>query len=379
MGFIGSLMSGGQGAGFQAGQAQIQQPVDSQQATNQINQVNPALAQQQGFTSALLAQNPATLAGQAQLGQQLQGVASGQGPNPAQSALNQATGQNIAAQGALAAGQRGTGANVGMARRQAMQQGAATQQQAVGQAATLQAQQQLQAMQQLQGLFGQQIGQQQTGLSQNIGAQQTQQQALLNQINSQNQANVQMQSNMNSSNAQIAAQNAQTQGGLFGGLLGGVGSALGSVGGSLLGGGGSGGGGGGLGSMLPMLAMMSSGGEVNQDTSRKVVGGPRSRMAQSLCMGGYAKGGKVKALVSPGEIWLSPNNVKKVAQGANAKDVGKKIPGKAEVKGDSQKNDKVKANLQVGGIVVKRTASNSNSDANSFVKAVLAKKRGLKR
>ncbi len=80
-----------------------------------------------------------------------QNIASGTGPNPAQAALNQSTGQNVANQAALMAGQRGASQNVGLLARQAAQQGAATQQQAVGQGATLQAQQQLAGLAGLQG------------------------------------------------------------------------------------------------------------------------------------------------------------------------------------------------------------------------------------
>lgn len=87
-----------------------------------------------------------TYASQGNTLDQLQGIANGTGPNPAQAALNQATGQNVANQAALMAGQRGAGANVGLMARQASQQGAATQQQAAGQSATMQAQQQLNAI-----------------------------------------------------------------------------------------------------------------------------------------------------------------------------------------------------------------------------------------
>ncbi len=82
---------------------------------------------------------------------QLQGVANGTGPNPAQAMLNQATGQNVANQSAMMAGQRGAGSNVGLMARQAAQQGAATQQQAAGQGATMQANQQLNALGQMGG------------------------------------------------------------------------------------------------------------------------------------------------------------------------------------------------------------------------------------
>lgn len=123
------------------------------------------------------------LAGQQGTAAQYQGIANGTGPNPAQAALNQSTGQNVANQAALMAGQRGAGTNVGLLARQAAQQGANTQQQAVGQAATLQANQQIAG---LQGLAGMQaamgntnqllgglgsglVGQQQTGINQQYG------------------------------------------------------------------------------------------------------------------------------------------------------------------------------------------------------------------
>lgn len=93
----------------------------------------------------------------------------------------------------------------------------------------------------------------------------------------------------------------------------------------------------------------------------------------------YAKGGKVPALVSPGELYIPPNKVKAVADGKmSAHQAGKKIPGKAKVKGDSEKNDTVKANLDAGGIVVKRTAAKDSKRASDFVKAVLSRQ-GLKR
>lgn len=123
-----------------------------------------------------------------------QNIAQGSGPNPAQSMLNQATGQNVANQAALMAGQRGAGANVGLMARQAAQQGANTQQQAVGQGATMQANQQLNA---LQGLVGAQqaVG----GLGSN----------LTNQLSTANQAYANQANQM--AGQQINATNAATQ------------------------------------------------------------------------------------------------------------------------------------------------------------------------
>lgn len=159
---------------------------------------------------------------QRNLAGQLQDMGNGIGPNPALAQLNQATGQNIAAQSALMAGQRGARANPALLARLAAQHGGALQQQAVGQGATLQAQQQMSALAQLQqqqgmmaGLANQQVNQQQQGLS-----------ALTN-AGLQHQSNLMgLQSNANSVNAGVANQNTQTQGQLIGGLIKGGSSAL---------------------------------------------------------------------------------------------------------------------------------------------------------
>lgn len=158
--------------------------------------------------SSLIAQQQANLndVNQAQTGlvSQLGQIAQGQGPNPAQAMLNQSTGQNVANQGALMAGQRGASQNVGMIARQAGQQGMQAQQQAAGQGASMQAQQQLGALGQQAGILGQQ-GQQAV---QGMGAYEAA-------INANNQIN-----------AQSAANRAQFGQGFGGGLLTGVGSML---------------------------------------------------------------------------------------------------------------------------------------------------------
>lgn len=171
--FSGQLQNAG-GVGAQVG------AISQQQALN--NALRSGIDYQQSAVGGL-----GNIAGQ-QYGteQQLQGVANGTGPNPAMAALNQQTGQNVANQAALMAGQRGAGANIGLLARQAAQQGAATQQQAVGQGATMQAQQSLNALgqmgaqqqaeagtqQAIAGIGGQQLGMQQAGIGQqaNIGA-----------------------------------------------------------------------------------------------------------------------------------------------------------------------------------------------------------------
>jgi hypothetical protein len=205
---IGALFGGApNGANFQANTGNA--------ATDQAQlQAQQGIGQQQQLQQQLAAQNG--IGNQSSVFNQLQGVANGQGPNPAAAMLNQQTGQNVANQAALMAGQRGAGANVGLEARQAAQQGANTQQQAVGQGATMQANQSLGALNQLGGIAGQQVGQQQaatTGLNQAV---QGNQNALIGQIAGQNTANQAM-----------AATNANNTAKAIGGLASGVAGAFG--------------------------------------------------------------------------------------------------------------------------------------------------------
>ena len=156
------------------------------------------------------------------LANQLQAETQGGGPNPAQAALAQNTGTNVANQAALMAGQRGAGANAGLIARQAAQQGASTQQQAVGQAANLQAQQQLAAQQELQQqqatMGGQNI--QEQGVNASLfgtaaGAQ-----------NAQNNTAVQNYGMAQGINANVAQNNANNANAMTGKILGGIPSAL---------------------------------------------------------------------------------------------------------------------------------------------------------
>lgn len=221
MSFIGSSLSGGKGAGFQANSGTILNPTTVQQAGDTYNSSQNALGQQQAFLNALQAQNGLT--NQSSVYNQLQGITNGTGPNPAQAQLAQATGANTANQAALMAGQRGSGANAGLIARQAAQQGAANQQNAAGQAATLQAQQSLNALNAQGSLAGQQVANQAAATSGLVGGTQNEQGLILQGIQGQNNANVQMQSNMNTANAGIAQGNQSFQQG----LIGGVGQAVG--------------------------------------------------------------------------------------------------------------------------------------------------------
>jgi len=399
MGFIGSLFSGGQGAGFQA-----QQAATPEQAQQLYQQQQNQLAQQQAFTQALMAQSPQAIATQQQLLGQLGRQAQGLGPSVAQQQLAQATGQNVAQTAALMGSQRGARANVGLVGRQAALAGMGAQQQAAGQAATLRAQEQLAAQQAAAGLTGQQLGQisgaQQLGLQGTAGAQSN----ILNQISRQNEIN-----------AQIARGNQQFQSQLTGGLMGAAaqipfmadggmvednddshhywqdianefskgfqpqqdtggykaGQAIGTALGKGI-----------KGLFSPSVSGQTTGGysgaNLGVDTTMP---GAVNPMATSEDIGAYklpfAKGGKVPAMVSPGERYLPPAEVKKVAHGEKEPlHAGKKIPGQAKVQGDSYSNDTVKMTLDEGGIVIPRSvlqSPNPSENARKFVDAILAK------
>jgi hypothetical protein len=211
MGFIASLL------GVAPQQASIQSPVTANQATGQYNQANSAVQQQQDFTHAVMGQNG--LNNQANVYNQLSGIASGTGANPAQAMLSQSTGQNVAQTQALMAGQRGASQNAGLIARQAAQQGANLQQQAVGQGASLQAQQSLNALGQMGSLANTQVGQQQQALGQLQASTQGLYGQTLGGIANQNNANVASQSSVNQSNASMFGGLANMVGGIGQGLL----------------------------------------------------------------------------------------------------------------------------------------------------------------
>lgn len=267
------------------------------------------------------------LQGQEQaLANQLSAQAQGQGPNPALDQLQQTTDVN----NKMAAGQIAStkGINPGMAARIASQQGAQNNQIAAGQAATMRANQILGAESALQGQQGIQQGS----------------------INANNAANLQNIGQQNAANAGVAGVNAKTGAAQAQGLASGIGTSL----------------------QGPINQMFAKGG--------KVPGQPRSHITHHL----MAKGGKVEAMVSPGERYLPPKDVKKVAEGkASPMKAGEKIPGKAKVKGDSYANDTVAKTLESGGIVLPRHITehpNAPSEAAKFVAAVLAKQgKGMKR
>jgi hypothetical protein len=234
-------------------------PVNQSSAYNALNDYSTAL----GGAGGLNKQQAAATAlgdvyGQQQgTAGQLQGIVQGTGPNPAMAALNQRTGENVANQAALMAGQRGAGANVGLMARQAAQQGGNLQQQAVGQGATMQAQQSLNALGQMgtqqsqmaatqsalgnlgttqvgagQTALGAQAAQANTQAANQIGATNQAVQGNIQNVGQQlgaagnfNQAATANQASVNTANSAIHQQGLKNKGDILGGVLNGVGAA----------------------------------------------------------------------------------------------------------------------------------------------------------
>lgn len=329
MGAVGGMLglsggAGGTGFTTQAG-------TDQQQLQNAYQGSQNAMQGQQGLLAALQGQNG--LGNQSQVYGQLQNVASGQGPNPAQAMLNQQTGQNVANQAALMAGQRGAGANVGLMARQAAQQVANIQQQAVGQGATMQANQSLNALGQAGNLANtmaaNQIGQQNA----NVTSQQNEQ-GILQGANTAN----------NSVQGQLANTRMGQQPGIIGGLMNGIGGITG---------------------------MFADGGPV--DPNNGAAFGPQSMFGQAT-----QQPQQTVPTFAPAPA-ASPSPAKK-AQGGSVGDTlkaGGSVPGNASVKGDSYKNDTVHAMVSPDEIVLPRSVTLSKDpvgESAKFVAAILAKK-----
>lgn len=393
---IGGLLGtagGANGTGFTGPTGtDIQSPVTTQQAGTSVQDINNLIAalQKQGGLQA-----------QTDVYNQLQNIAAGRGPNPAQAMLNQATAANTANQAALMAGQRGAAQNTGLIARQAAMQGAANQQQAVGQGATMQAQQSLNALGQAQGQANTMAGQQ-------IGTQQAQEQNLLNAIAQQNNARVGMQSNLNNANAGLIGATMGQQASIGSSMSKGISSAL-------MGGGAEGG-------MPKDFPKMAEGGVAAPPMMAPDTGGPLSTVGQwfsnianmgnsgtspanqpkaedtvpkennpaqeSISQGSYqpadyepggfkgqaafAEGGKVPALVSPGERYLPPHEVKNVLKGDKSPlQAGEKIPGTPKHPGNDYRNDTIPKTLDEGGFVIPNKilqGPNPHWEAMKFIK-----------
>lgn len=290
----------------------------------------------------------ANLGNQNNLARQLIMQSQGQGPNPAMAQLNNTTGNNVATQAALMAGQRGSSVNPGLMARQIAMNGAGVQQNAVGQGAALQAQQQLAAQGQLSNLYGQignQTGAMFTGAA---GAQ-----------NAQNTGNIQNYGMAQGINSNVAQQNTAQANKMTGGVMSAIGGGASSAASMFAKGG----------KVMPshLSAMakiyhphLADGGEVylaptgwekepedyNEPSGEAKKGGGMSSLLPMLMM--LANGGCVPALESTG--------------GA--------VPGTAKVKGDSYKNDTVDAKLSPGEAVIPRSVMQSDDPVGGAAKFV---------
>jgi len=299
------------------------------------------------------------IAGQNALIQALQAQAAGTGVNPAQAQLNQATNQNIAQNTGMIASQKGI--NPALAVRMAGQNAAAMNQQAAGQAAVMQAQQQVNAQNQIANVYG------------NIGNQALAQQNIAQQGFYAPQA----------INAGVAAGNQQTNAKLIGGGISGAATAMAGFahGGTV-----PAYAGGGMATQPQDLTMSldpvsNAYSFFNEQMHPKEESGGKGQMIGQIMgassKGGFAHGGKVPAMVSPGEKFMNPQEAEAFAHGHQSyEESGEMIPGKAKVKGDSYQNDTVPKNLDEGGIVIPRhitQGKNPGEEAKRFVEAELAK------
>lgn len=369
---VSALTGGGSGAGFQAQSANVINPATQAQADEQYKQAQAALAQQQAFANQV-----AGLQGTNKLQDvygQYSNIAQGQGPNPAQAMLANATSQNVANLNAALAGQRNSSAAPGTIARQAAIAGSAAQQNAAGQAAGLQAQQSLAALGQMGNIGQNAMTAQGQATSDYNRLAQNEQGQILGAIAQQNQANIANTEQQNKAQAEIAKQNAANQSNLMGNLAGAAGTALaGPLGGMIA-------------NYFTSKATTPSGNEAESTggggrasvmkAEGGVIGGPKSRFGQHVHGVKMAQGGKVPALLSPGERYLSPDKVEAVKQGANPMAVGEKVPGKPKVGGakNSYANDTVPATLEEGGIVIPRSITqgpNPHWEAMRFVAKTL--------
>lgn len=184
--------------------------VSSPDITTQANLV-PNIGAAQGRNTDVYNQ-------QNNLAQALLKQTQGGGPNPAQTMLNTATGNNVANTAALIASSRGASVNPGQVARAAAMNGANIQQQAAGQGATLEAQQELEAQKELQNLYGTQ------------GSNALQEESILQgALAAENASKTTGQLGAAQINASAAQNNANNAASTTGGLLGSIGGAIGGI------------------------------------------------------------------------------------------------------------------------------------------------------
>lgn len=344
--------------------------VNGRQTNDAYNNVQASMEQQKAFLAALNGQN--ALGNQGQVYGQLQGVVNGQGPNPAMAMLNQATGNNIANQGAMMAGQRGASGNVGMMARLAAQQGANTQQQAIGQGASLQAQQGLNALTSAGNMANTQVSNLMGQINQNVQSQQGTQANLLGGALHGQQA-------MNSNRTALIGGTAQQQAAVGGGAMSGAGAALAMAGGGEVS----------PAIVAPMAAPQAMSTNGPQSMLGKSLAGMGSSMSSQdpLTQGMTDLGKGIGTYVSNHRSQPSMPTTQGPMMAGGAGDMpsgdvmaaskGGPVPGTPKVNRDSYANDTVPAKLSPGEIVLPlhiTQSPNAPEMAAQFVRDTLAKK-----
>lgn len=355
----------------------------------------PNIAQSYGNANAGYANSQDIQAQQQALANALLVQSQGGGPNPAQAALAQQTGQNVAQQGALMASQRGSSANAGLLAEQAARQGGAIQQNSVGQGATLQAQQQLAAQNEL----AKQQAQMQSG---NIAEQGVNAQLYGTSAGAQNTQNANNIQNMAMSqgiNSQINQNNANAVNKTQEGMLKGGASSLpviGQIAGSMFSKGGQ------VSSHIENIARIyhpnkfSTGGDVGSVAN--IPSAPNLSNASAVAADYQASADKKKdsgsKVIPSSPADLNPMQTSSPVGSAGASDLpelieagavaaskGIKVPGKAKVKGNSVKNDTQLALVSPGEDIIPRSITqgpNAPEKAAEFVRHLQEKKKGEK-
>lgn len=335
-----SFLSGAAGgqSNFHANAATGDAKFHEQNLQPAINTAQSDYSNQLGMANQVFGQ-------QGDLASQLRAQSMGQGPNIAGMQLADATNRNNQQAAGAIASQRGL--NPALAARLIAQNQASNNQTAAGQSGQLRAQEILNSQNALANVYGQQVQNAQGGgglANQNLGINQGAQQAQNNSIVTAN-------DNANSLNQKTAESNAAAAQSASGGFLNGLGSAALKIG----------------------LGAATGGASTLLDAGTSAAKGSSMFAYDGGEIPAFLKGGKVPAVVSPGERVLNPHEAEEVRQGKNPTKMGHKVPGKAKVEGNSPENDTVPAKLKPGTVVVPRSVENSDNPeqkGKDFIKAL---------
>ncbi len=312
--------------------------------------LQPAINTAQSDYSKQLGMANNVYANQGSLAQQLLAQTQGQGPSLANQQLALATNRNNQQAAGQIASQRGL--NPALAARLIAQNQASNNQTAAGQSGLLRTQEELNAQNALANVYGQQANNAISGGSlanQNLGINQ-------NAAATQNQQIIGAHNNADTLNQKTGAENAAAAQQATGGFLNGLGGALTKL--------------------APLGATIATGG-----AAAPLMAGEAGGLGAGLLMASHGaevpaflKGGKVPAVVSPGERVLDPHEAEEVRNhDKNPSKMGHKVPGKAKVDGDSPENDTVPAKLKPGAVVIPRSVENSEDPEHKgreFIKAL---------